>query len=125
MEPVIYRGEKLPGWVLGLREGDKAILVDAAQAFPQYLDELEMEPTQYSLTVARRCITNDLKALVGPGIIVNFSEPGKKGNDREWRLDNFPEGSKPGEDEISGARDFDNHWKHLKEKRLQAKAALE
>ncbi len=124
MDKVNYRGEEMPVWVKGIRKADKAILVDPDIAYPSFLEELGMKATQFSLEIARRCINLHLLELVGPGIIVNFSETHKKPEDRKWRLSNFTEGSNPGESaQTVPANIRTKYWEPLKKNRLLLKAS--
>jgi len=123
MKAITFRGEKMPSWVKGIRKNDDAILVDPDIAYPAFMKELEMQATQFSLQIARRCINMHLLELVGPGITVNFSEKHKNPENRKWRLSNFPEGSNPGENAQSVPADFrTRYWEPLKKKRMLAKA---
>ncbi len=123
MKEIIFRGEKMPAWVRGIREGDNAILIDPDLAYPAFLAELEMEPTQTSLGIAQKCVIQHILELVGPGLTFNFSEKHKKPEDRKWRFTNFPEGPNPGESEHMV--DFrSKYWEPLKKKRLLLKAQL-
>lgn len=75
----------LPPWVNSRRDG--TLEVDPNTVYPIYLDRLQMEPSEFSLEVARRCMTVDLrKALKRPFDLLITK-------DRRWRGANFAKGS--------------------------------
>lgn len=75
----------LPPWVN--RGLDGTLEVDPNTVYPIYLGRLRMEPSEFSLEVARRCMTADLhKALKRPFEL-------RITNDRRWRGANFAKGS--------------------------------
>ena len=75
----------LPPWVNSRRDG--TFEVDPNTVYPIYLDRLRVEPSEFSLEVARRCMTADLrKALKRPFDLLITK-------DRRWRGANFAKGS--------------------------------
>ena len=93
---------KMPFWA-GRRK-DGAILVDSDKAYPLYLEKLHMEASQFSLEVARRCFTQDLKLWLGSQLHIVIVP----GLHNRWRLDKYPEGQPGGAD--AGAAGFRTYY---------------
>ena len=91
----------VPPWAR--RIGKEYYEVEPAVVYPLFLERLSMEPTQFSLEVARRCMTEELKKAVGRPFRLRIAP------DPEWRLANF----EPGEGAPAGAAMFRTHWDRL------------
>ncbi len=91
----------LPDWVR--KVGKDSYEWDPAVVYPLYLKRLGMETTQYSLEVARRCATQDLRlAHGGPFRQRILRRP-------HWALANHP----PGLGAEAGAAGFRVYWEAL------------
>ena len=100
MMGLFRRRKALPFWAKWRKDG--AVVVDGDKAYPHYLEKLHMEPSQFSLEVARRCFTEDLKVkLETPMHIVIVPNP-------KWRLENYLEGQPGGAD--AGAAGFRTYY---------------
>ena len=75
----------LPPWVNSHRDG--TLEVDPNTVYPIYLDRLRMEPSEFSLEVARRCMTADLRKALKRPFDLRITK------DRRWRGANFAKGS--------------------------------
>lgn len=96
--------EKLPAWAK--RNGD-AIEVIPSFVYPYYMEKLGVEEvTQYWLEVARRCMTEDLKKIVGGPLHIRILK------DLAWRLENFP----VGDGDERGRTEFRKHYNKIKNK---------
>jgi len=51
------------------------VIIDPDKAYSAYLEEMGMEMNQYSVEVARRCLTLDLLDLAGPGLHIKIANP--------------------------------------------------
>ncbi len=90
-----------PPWAR--RIGKDHYEVEPSVVYPLFLERLAMEPTQFSLEVARRCMTEELKKAVGRPFRLRIAP------DPEWRLENF----EPGEGAPAGAAMFRRYYPRL------------
>ncbi len=102
--------DKLPSFAT---HENGVIVINPDEAYPQYLAELGMEPDQYSVEVARRCMTLDLMELAGSGIYLKII----KGSG-QFAIKNLPENPKYGSYSAAmGASHGPRIHKELKAKR--------
>jgi hypothetical protein len=75
---------KIPSWAVWNKD---QVIVDMDQAYPRYLEQLALKPSQYSTGVAKLCITRDLADMTGiEGLVIRF-----KGA-QDWKLDRLMPG---------------------------------
>lgn len=104
-ENKVTRDIDLPHWATGTPDG--VIEIDPDTAYPLVLDLLEIvNPDQYWLEVARRCVTEKLRLLHGPGLSLRILPKARK-----WSLGNFPEGMGA----ARGCDEFRKHWNRIKD----------
>ena len=77
--------DNLPEWAT-YDKGENVILVDPDIVYPLYLEKLGYDRkliTQAHLEVARKCFTQDLLQVTGPGLHLRISRT----PEATWRLD--------------------------------------
>lgn len=70
---------KLPSWAEWIDKKAKSIAVNIDAAYPKYLEELALKPTQYHCGVVKECICRDLVNTQGEGLLIRF-----RGDKTKW-----------------------------------------
>lgn len=92
----------LPNWAAWGEDG--FVEVDPDVVYPIYLEALKVKkPDRYWLEVARRCFTEDLRRVHGPGLKLRILRR------PDWRLDKFPKGAGA----EAGSAEFRRHYRKL------------
>ncbi len=92
-----------PQWA-HINPRDGFVEIDPDVAYPIALELLGMRADQYSLEVARRCLTHALKDALGPPLNIRILP-----RDR-WRLVRHPEGS----GQAAAGQEFRAHYRRVK-----------
>ena len=106
--------DKLPSWathfVHDARHNVEYIEVDVDSAYPVYLKALGLEKSTFSAEVVRRCVTETLKSIVGPGLSVRLvSSTGA------WKLASLPDHPDYGDESAQkGSSMFKKFYAQLK-----------
>lgn len=108
---------KLPAWARIENDADgEYILVHPDNVYPRYIEDLrgiEGGPVgaadQYWIEVARRCMTKDLREIIGRPFRLRIAR------DDNWRLDAHQQGRGP----EAGAAEFRRHWNRLNKARRE------
>lgn len=81
--------------------------INASKMYPHYLRELNLSLDRFSIEVARRCMTEDLYRLTGPGLHIIITNPGR------YLLEHLPERPGMTDSAARGSSEFRQFFNQL------------